>query len=65
MKRKQDDSLILGRFLQDMGPERYQGPRIAADCVSELIPDPRDSARILDIAAGSGFLGQEVSLLWM
>nr|XP_022344429.1 methyltransferase-like protein 27 isoform X1 [Crassostrea virginica] len=48
------------KYEMDMGPERYRGPRIAADCVSELIPDPRDSARILDIAAGSGFLGQEL-----
>lgn len=48
------------RYEADMGPERYRGPKIATDCLCELFPDNREGVKILDIAAGTGFLGQEL-----
>ncbi|XP_062568640.1 methyltransferase-like protein 27 isoform X1 [Saccostrea cucullata] len=44
----------------DLGPDRYQGPKLAAESLCDLISEHRESVRILDIASGTGFLGQEL-----
>ena len=43
----------------------YIGPRTCAETIAKLYPDAdqRAKVRILDIAAGTGLVGQEVTLL--
>ncbi|XP_048747410.2 methyltransferase-like protein 27 isoform X2 [Ostrea edulis] len=48
------------KYEVDLGPERYRGPKLAAESLCELIPENRESARVLDIASGTGFLGLEL-----
>ena len=43
-----------------MGPKRYRGPLIAAEAVGETFPTERDSKLIIDMAAGTGRVGEEV-----
>ena len=40
----------------------YNGPTIAAAEVTRLYEADRDKVRILDVAAGTGFLGAKVQL---
>lgn len=40
----------------------YNGPTIAAAEVTRLYETGRDTVRILDVAAGTGFLGAKVQL---
>lgn len=48
--------------LQDLNSSRYRGPAIAAKAVADFFPpSQRPDARILDVAAGSGFVGEEVT----
>ena len=39
---------------------RYNGPTYAAETLAKYLADKKD-ARILDVAAGTGFVGEEVS----
>ncbi|XP_060074070.1 methyltransferase-like protein 27 [Ylistrum balloti] len=47
----------------DLNPGRYQGPLQAAIECCEVIPEAnKKSALVLDVAAGTGFLGKELQL---
>ncbi|XP_060074072.1 methyltransferase-like protein 27 [Ylistrum balloti] len=47
----------------DLNPGRYQGPIQAAIECCDVIPEAnRESALVLDVAAGTGFLGKELQL---
>ncbi|RUS75277.1 hypothetical protein EGW08_016969, partial [Elysia chlorotica] len=50
------------KYEKDLREEVYQGPSIAADTVAHYFPDEnsRKTARILDVAAGSGFVGEKL-----
>ncbi|KAK3792845.1 hypothetical protein RRG08_039780 [Elysia crispata] len=50
------------KYEKDLREEVYKGPSIAADVVAEYFPNEnlRKSARILDVAAGSGFVGEKL-----
>lgn len=49
--------------LQDLNSSRYRGPAIAAKAVADFFPpSQRPNTRIIDVAAGSGFVGEEVTL---
>lgn len=39
---------------------RFTGPVVAAKAIAELYPEGREHVRILDIAAGTGQVGEEV-----
>ncbi|KAK7483612.1 hypothetical protein BaRGS_00025165 [Batillaria attramentaria] len=41
-------------------PQRYRGPVIAAQTMAEFFPENRHSKLILDVAAGTGFVGEEL-----
>ncbi|KAK7483611.1 hypothetical protein BaRGS_00025164 [Batillaria attramentaria] len=43
-----------------LNPQRYRGPVIAARTVAEFFPENRHSKLILDVAAGTGFVGEEL-----
>ncbi|XP_070179660.1 methyltransferase-like protein 27 isoform X2 [Littorina saxatilis] len=45
---------------KDLNPERYRGPVIAAESVAAFYPTHRDKVLILDVACGTGFVGQEL-----
>ena len=48
-------------FLQDLCPVYYKGPEITAKAVASLYnEDHRDNINILDIAAGTGFVAEQV-----
>ncbi|KAL5007564.1 hypothetical protein ScPMuIL_016370 [Solemya velum] len=49
-----------GTYDHDLSPERYHGPEYAADVVSNHFIKNRESAKILDVAAGTGRLGEEL-----
>ena len=50
-------------FLQDLCPVYYKGPEIAAKAVASLYnEDHRENINILDIAAGTGFVAEQVKL---
>ncbi|XP_063431961.1 uncharacterized protein LOC134714551 isoform X2 [Mytilus trossulus] len=49
-----------GKYEEDLCPERYNGPKYGAETLVEAYPGNRDSINILDIAAGTGFLGEEL-----
>ncbi|XP_033762095.1 methyltransferase-like protein 27 [Pecten maximus] len=45
---------------QEMNSYGYKGPAMTASAVRDLYPDSRDVVRILDVAAGTGFVGEEL-----
>ncbi|CAG2205687.1 unnamed protein product [Mytilus edulis] len=49
-----------GKYEEDLCPERYNGPKYGAEALVEAYPGNRESIHILDIAAGTGFLGEEL-----
>ncbi|BFZ01218.1 hypothetical protein BsWGS_04257 [Bradybaena similaris] len=50
------------KYEQDLRAENYKGPKIAADFTLKQFPDECERKRvvILDVAAGSGFVGEEL-----
>ena len=48
-------------LLQDLHPGIYNGPSIAADELADCYPDKREKVKVLDIACGTGLVGEEVS----
>ncbi|OWF45405.1 Williams-Beuren syndrome chromosomal region 27 protein [Mizuhopecten yessoensis] len=48
-------------FDQDMLSDGYSGPSMAADAVAGLYPGDRENVHILDIAAGTGFVGEQLA----
>ncbi|GFO08489.1 Williams-Beuren syndrome chromosomal region 27 protein [Plakobranchus ocellatus] len=50
------------KYERDLCEKVYKGPSIAADTVARYFPgdDLRRAAKILDVAAGSGFVGQKL-----
>lgn len=50
---------VFSFFLQHMGKSIYKGPYLVAKAVNDDCPDK--NIRILDIACGTGFVGQHVS----
>lgn len=51
-----------GKYDEDLNPTRYRGPVIATQALAEYFEkSERSSIRILDVAAGSGLLGQELA----
>ena len=56
---------LAGHFsYQDLCPGRYNGPQYAADTVDHYCGALGCQARILDMAAGTGFVGEKVHLLY-
>lgn len=49
-----------GKYEEDLGPDRYNGPKYGAEALAQSYLDDRESIKILDIAAGTGFLGEEL-----
>ncbi|CAD5112099.1 DgyrCDS1340 [Dimorphilus gyrociliatus] len=50
-----------GRYENDLGPQNYRGPIYCAEELSRRLIDK--NLRILDVAAGTGFLGKELAKL--
>ncbi|KAH9496238.1 hypothetical protein Btru_012783 [Bulinus truncatus] len=52
-----------GKYEQDLREEVYKGPAITADVLAELFPDvnSRSDVNVLDVAAGSGFVGEKLA----
>ncbi|KAK7009317.1 hypothetical protein BgiMline_000826 [Biomphalaria glabrata] len=50
------------QYEKDLSEENYKGPTITADVLAELFPyeDSRGDVYILDVAAGSGFVGEKL-----
>ncbi|CAL1527701.1 unnamed protein product [Lymnaea stagnalis] len=50
------------KYEQDLSEVNYKGPLISAEIMVELFPESsnRDAVYILDVAAGSGFAGQQI-----
>ena len=46
--------------LQVLCPGRYNGPQIAAQVVEKYFGDTKEDATILDVAAGTGLVGEKV-----
>ena len=53
-------SLELFLYMQDLDPETYHGPAIAAEAVGEVFRDWRDRIKLIDVACGTGYVGEEV-----
>ncbi|KAK3096195.1 hypothetical protein FSP39_024296 [Pinctada imbricata] len=49
-----------GTYDEDLSPERYRGPTLAADVIAQTYLHNRHSVKILDVAAGTGRLGTEL-----
>ncbi|XP_067656466.1 methyltransferase-like protein 27 [Haliotis asinina] len=49
-----------GKYEQDLCPERYKGPSIAAGVVAEYFHHDVSHVNVLDVAAGTGFLGEKL-----
>jgi ubiquinone/menaquinone biosynthesis C-methylase UbiE len=48
-------------FLQDLCPVYYKGPEIIAKAAASLYnEDHRENINILDVAAGTGFVAEQV-----
>ncbi|XP_046556443.1 methyltransferase-like protein 27 [Haliotis rubra] len=45
---------------KDLRPGRYNGPRIAADAVARYYPRDRYQKKVIDIAAGTGFVAENL-----
>ena len=48
------------RRLQVLCPGRYNGPQIAAQVVEKYFGDRKEDTNILDVAAGTGLVGEKV-----
>ncbi|KAH9524583.1 hypothetical protein Btru_027262 [Bulinus truncatus] len=50
------------KYEQDLSEDNYRGPAITADVLTEYFPEEnsRSNAYILDVAAGSGFVGEKL-----
>ncbi|KAJ8316980.1 hypothetical protein KUTeg_004884, partial [Tegillarca granosa] len=52
---------LKGTYEQDLGPDRYHGPEIACDAMEQTYEmEDRGRVKVLDIAAGTGFLGEKL-----
>ncbi|KAL5006858.1 hypothetical protein ScPMuIL_015664 [Solemya velum] len=49
-----------GTYDNDLGPERYQGPQYAADVLSKYFNANRATVKVLDVASGTGLLGDKL-----
>ena len=49
----------LKYYFQDMTPDVYKGPDIIAEAVQKYVPN-RDDLWIMDMACGTGLVGQKV-----
>nr|KAG5707663.1 hypothetical protein BaRGS_031045 [Batillaria attramentaria] len=58
-----DNWAKMGLYEQDLCPERYTGPAIAANAVGNFFQQDRDKVLILDTASGTGFVGEELKKL--
>ncbi|XP_078312339.1 methyltransferase-like protein 27 isoform X5 [Crassostrea virginica] len=47
-------------YEKDLQPGRYNGPVFAAEAIDRSFPSHKDQVLILDVAAGTGFVGEEV-----
>ena len=45
---------------QDLQPGRYNGPAFAAEAIDRSFTSHKDQVLILDVAAGTGLVGEEV-----
>ncbi|XP_041368160.1 methyltransferase-like protein 27 isoform X2 [Gigantopelta aegis] len=52
-----------GGYEKDLAIGRYNGPVFAAQAVAEFFPRGRNLVRILDVAAGTGFVGEQLKQL--
>uniref|UniRef100_A0A0L8G8V8 Methyltransferase type 11 domain-containing protein n=1 Tax=Octopus bimaculoides TaxID=37653 RepID=A0A0L8G8V8_OCTBM len=60
MTESYSDWITNGNYEEDLGPNRYRGPVYASQALANLYEDNvRASTRILDVAAGSGLLGEK------
>ncbi|KAL8570256.1 hypothetical protein ACOMHN_029956 [Nucella lapillus] len=50
-------------YENDLNREHYKGPVIAAQAVSEFFPKNKEDYLIIDVAAGTGFVGEELQKL--
>jgi hypothetical protein len=48
-------------LLQDLNPGTYNGPTIIADEMANCFPENRDKIKVMDIACGTGRVGEEVT----
>ena len=50
-------------IFQDLREDNFRGPCITADVISGLYPEEgqKSEVNILDVAAGSGFVGERVN----
>ena len=48
-------------IFKDHSASHYNGPEIAAEVVARTYTEKRDDVLILDVAAGTGLLGEKVS----
>lgn len=55
-----DNWARIGMYEQDLCPDRYRGPAIAAEAVAEFFTVDRDKKLVLDVASGTGFVGEEL-----
>ncbi|XP_046335031.1 methyltransferase-like protein 27 [Haliotis rufescens] len=49
------------QYEESLRPGRYNGPRIAADAVARYYPRDREQKKIIDIAAGTGFVAENLT----
>ncbi|CAI9738779.1 Hypothetical predicted protein [Octopus vulgaris] len=64
MTKSYSDWIMNGNYEEDLGPNRYRGPIYASQALANLYEDNvRPSTRVLDVAAGSGFLGEKLASL--
>ncbi|XP_022340017.2 methyltransferase-like protein 27 isoform X4 [Crassostrea virginica] len=47
-------------YEKDLQPGRYNGPVFAAEAIDRSFPSHKDQVLILDVAAGTGFVGEEL-----
>ncbi|XP_069102353.1 methyltransferase-like protein 27 [Argopecten irradians] len=48
------------KYDEDLCAAGYRGPSIAAEALAELYPDTRDTVYILDVASGTGLVGEQL-----
>ncbi|XP_067657053.1 methyltransferase-like protein 27 [Haliotis asinina] len=48
------------QYDEDLRPGRYNGPLITANAVAEFFPQDREEKKIMDIAAGTGFVAEHL-----